>query len=281
MNQISYFTLDAANNYVSNAFIGSVGDPQFLEAHLSEHNQARFVMMNTTLSEGNRLSFYEQIGPVTFIERTFHLLPPNSLLGASIGDLNNDRLSDIVYVYRTGDTAAVELGVAFGDSSYSMKLRLVSKEFFFPEFSHAFLWLVDFDKDSKPDLLMHVGTPVDHLFVAKGRGDGLFYRPQRIASDLVIDERSSVQIVDVDGDKMADIVVGLKKPRRIILFRNQGECKFDNSRTLITEPGLSHYVVTDIDADGMNDLAMTLEKKGELKIVSGKRLQSRIKSFIR
>jgi hypothetical protein len=162
-----------------------------------------------------------------------------------------------------------------------MKLRLVSKEFFFPEFSHAFLWLVDFDNDSKPDLLMHVGTPVDHLFVAKGRGDGLFYRPQRIASDLVIDERSGVQIVDVDGDKMADIVVGLKKPKRIILFRNQGECKFDNSRTLITEPGLSHYVVTDIDADGMNDLAMTLEKKGELKIVSGKRLQSRIKSFMR
>jgi hypothetical protein len=281
LNQISYFTLDAANNSVSNAFIGSVGDPQFLQANLSEHNQAEFVTMNTTQSEGNRLSFYEQIGPVTFIERTFRLLPPNSLLGASIADLNNDHLSDIVYIYRIGDTSTVQLGVAFGDSSYAMKLRLVSKEFNFPKFTRAFIWLFDFDKDAIPDLLAHIGPPLDYLFVARGKGDGLFYRPQKIASNLDVDERSNLQIVDMDGDKVADIVVGIQRPKRIIWFRNQGECRFDNSLTLITEPGLSHFTVADINADGVNDLAMTLAKKGVLKIINGKRLIGRIRSPLR
>lgn len=280
-NQISYFSLDAANSSVSNAFIGSVGDAQVLEASMNYHNQAKFVTMNTTVSEGNRLSFYEQIGPITFIERTFHLLPPNSLLGASVSDLNNDRLSDIVYIYRTGDVSTVELGIAFGDSSYSMKLRLVSKEFNFPKITYAFIWLVDFDKDAIPDLLMQVGPPVDYLLVARGKGDGLFYNPQKIASDLAVEERSDVQIVDVDGDKIADIVVCLQNLKKVIWFRNQGECKFENGRTLITEPGLRHYVVTDIDADGTNDLAMTLEKKGVLKIVNGKQLPIRIRTSMR
>jgi hypothetical protein len=41
---------------------------------------------------------------------------------------------------------------------------------------------------------------------------------------------------------------------------------------LAVEPGLSHFVVADVDGDGVNDLAMTLSKKGILKIINGKRL---------
>jgi hypothetical protein len=280
-NQISYFTLDAANNSISNAFIGSGGDAQLLEATLNNHNQAKFITMNTTVPEGNRLSFYEQLGPTTFIERTFRLLHPNYLLGASVTDLNNDNLSDIVYVYRSGDTSAVELGVAFGDSSYSMKLRLVSKGFIFPKVTQVFIWLVDFDRDGVSDLLMQVGPPMNYMMTAKGKGDGLFYNPQKIAGDLAVEERSLVQIIDVDGDKLADIVIGLRKNKKVIWLHNQGECKFDGARTLMTEPGLSYYVVTDINADGINDLVMTLEKKGILKIINGKRLPVRIGTSMR
>ena len=39
---------------------------------------------------------------------------------------------------------------------------------------------------------------------------------------------------------------------------------------MVTESGFSHFVVADVDADGVNDLAMVLSKKGRLKIINGK-----------
>jgi hypothetical protein len=34
-------------------------------------------------------------------------------------------------------------------------------------------------------------------------------------------------------------------------------------------------VIADVDADGVNDLAMTLSKKGMLKIINGKKFSSK------
>jgi hypothetical protein len=274
-HQISYFIIDSASNSVSNALIGCEGDAQIVEAALNDHDQAKFVTWNTTISEGNSLSFYEQLGPTTFIERTFRLSPPNDLLGASVADLNSDVLPDIVYAYRAGDTSMVELGIAFGDSTYSMKRRIVSREFALPDVKQAFIYLFDLDRDSVMDLLMQAGPPVDYLMVANGKGDGLFYDPKIIASGFSIKERSDAQIVDVDGDGLTDVVVGSQKLGQIIWYRNRGECNFDAGRVLVTESGYSHYVIADVDADGVNDLAMTLSKKGILKIINGKRLPLR------
>jgi len=274
-HQISYFIIDSANNSVSNAFIGSEGDAQIVGTTLNDHGQAEFVTWNTTISEGNSLSFYEQLGSTTFIERTFRLSPPDDLLGVSVADLNSDRLPDIVYAYRTGDTSIVELGIAFGDSTYSMKRRIVSRELSLPDVKQIFIWLADFDADSVLDVLLQAGPPVDYLMVAKGKGDGLFYDPKIIASGFSMKDRSDAQIVDVDGDGLTDVVVGSQKLGQIIWYRNRGECNFDAGRVLVTESGFSHYVIADVDADGVNDLAMTLSKKGILKIINGKNLFSK------
>jgi hypothetical protein len=274
-HQISYFIIDSVNNSVSNAFIGCEGDAQIMEAALNDHGKANFVTWNTTISEGNSLSFYEQLGPTTFIERTFRLSPPDDLLGASVADLNSDGLPDIVYAYRAGGTSMVELGIAFGDSTYSMKRRIVSREFALPEVKQVFIWLADFDAGSVLDVLLQAGPPVDYLMVAKGKRDGLFYDPKIIASGISVTDRSEVQIVDVDGDGLTDVVVGSQKLGQIIWYRNRGECNFDAGRVLVTESGFSHYVIADVDADGVNDLAMTLSKKGILKIINGKNLFSK------
>ncbi len=270
--QISYFTLDAANNSVSHAFIGNEGNAQLIQATMNYQNRAEFVTFNTIMPEGSSLSFYEQLGSITFIERTFRLSPPDFLLGASVTDLNNDRFSDIVYAYRPGDTSMVELGVAFGDSSYSMKHRIVSREIALPEVKRVFINMVDFDRDSVLDLLMQAGPPVEYLLVAKGEGDGLFSDPKIIASGLPVEERSDIHIIDVDRDSLADIVIGSQRLGQVLWFRNRGECNFDSVRVLLTEPGLSHYVIADLDADGVDDVAMTLSKKGVLKIINGKQL---------
>jgi hypothetical protein len=274
-HQISYFTLDAVNNSVSNAFIGCEGDAQLISASTNQYHQSKFATFNTSSQEGNSLSFYEQLGLTTFIERTFRLPPPDYLLGASIADLNHDGFPGIIYVYRTGDTSMVELGVAFGDSAYSMKHRIVSREFALPEVKQVFIWLVDFDNNGILDLLMQAGDPVDYLLVAKGKGNGTFYDPKIITSGLPIEARTNLQIVDVDGDGFPDIVIGSQKLGRIDWFRNRGLCNFDPDQTLVTQQGLSHYAVADFDGDGIKDIAITVEKKGILKIINGNQLPFR------
>lgn len=276
MHQISYFTLDAANNSVSNAFIGCEGDAQLISASIGQNHRSEFVTLNTNSPEGNSLSFYEQLSSTTFIERTFRLPPPDYLLGASIADLNHDGFPDIVYMYRTGDNSMAELGVAFGDSTYSMKHRIVSRDFALPEVKQVFIWLVDFNNNGVFDFLMYAGDPVDYLLVAKGKGDGSFYDPKIITSGLSIEERSDLQIVDVDGDNLLDIVIGSQKLGRVEWFRNRGFCNFDTDQTLAIQPDFNHYAIADIDADGIKDLVMTLGKKGILKIINGKLLPFRI-----
>jgi hypothetical protein len=276
LQQISYFTLDANKNSITNTYVTAEGDVQFLLANLHQTGNAEFVTLNTTTtSEGSAISFFEQLGSTTFIERTFRLVPPDYLLGASVIDLNRDSLFDIVYTYRPGDTSQVELGVAFGDSSYSMKQRVISKDLALPNVKQTFLWFADFDKDSVLDLLMYAGSPVEYLCVARGQGEGLFYDPKIVGSGLSIRDRSDVQIVDVDGDTNYDVAVGLSHLDRVIWFRGLGDCNFVPEQQLVVEKGFSHYVVVDINADGLNDLAMTMGKRSVLKIINGKQLPFR------
>lgn len=275
--QISFFTLDIINNSITNAFITIEGDAQFLATNVNQAGQAEFVSLNTAaLSEGNSLSFFEQLGPTTFIERTFHLLSPDYLLGAAVTDLNHDNLPDIVYAYRSGDTSAVELGIAFGDSSYSMRRRVVSREFPFSNVKQILIWIADFDNDSILDLFAYAEAPAGYFLIAKGKGEGIFYDPKIVGSGLSIQDRCDVQIVDVDGDGYPDIVVRSKRPAHIGWFRNIGNCNFASEQLLISDEGLNHFVVADVNGDGINDLAVTFGKKGVLKIINGKRLSFRL-----
>ena len=141
----------------------------------------------------------------------------------------------------------------------------------------VFIWLVDFDNNGVLDFLMQAGDPVDYLLIAKGKGNGLFYDPKIITSGLPIEERSNLQIVDVDGDGFPDIVIGSQKLGRVVWFRNRGACNFDPDQTLAAQQDLSRYAIADFDGDGIKDLAMTLGKNGILKIINGKQLPFRVK----
>jgi hypothetical protein len=271
-NQISFLTIDTASNSVSNAFIGSEGDARIVETTSRTNNRAEFVSLNSTALEGRSLSFYEQLGPPTFIERTFRLSPPDELLGAAIGDVNSDSLLDVIYAYRVGDTSTVELSIAFGDSSYSMKRRIVSRELELPGVQQLSFWLSDFNKDGTMDLLIHAGPPFNYLVIARGKGEGFYEDPKIITNGLPAIEQSDIQLIDIDGDGLTDIVVGSRLLSRVSWLRNEGECVFGIEKTLYIEDGMTHYAIADIDADGMNDLAVTLSKKSVLKIISGKQL---------
>lgn len=271
-NQISFFTIDTTNSSVTNAFIGCEGDSRVIETKLTNSNPAKFITLNTITSEGRSLSFYDQLGPSTFIERTFRLSSPNELLSATVGDVNNDSLLDIIYAYRNADSAQVALGVSFGDSIYSMKRRIVSRELELQDVKQIMLWLSDFNNDGFCDILFYAGSPSNCLMVARGRGDGYFDDPQIAAKALQLFEPSDIQLVDLDRDGFTDIVVGTSHGGRVSWLKNNNDCMFAPERILYIEPQLRSYVIADIDADGKFDLAMTLSKQGVLKIINGKQL---------
>jgi hypothetical protein len=277
-NQISYLVIDSANNSVSNAFIGTEGDAQVVDAALNERHQAEFATWNRKGSEGNSLSFYEQIGLTTFIERSFHLSSPDNLLGASVADLNGDGIRDIVYVYQADGNSKAGLGIAFGDSTYSMKQRIISRELSLTTSKQVYIWLADFDRDNFLDMLIQTGSPDGYFAIAIGKGDGYFNDPVYIADSLSISDRSEVQIVDVDGDGLLDIAVGSQRFGCVYWLRNKNNCNFSRKEVLFVEKGLGRFVIADIDADGIKDLAMTLTRKGFMKIINGKHLIPQIKT---
>lgn len=273
--QISYFTFDANNNSISNAFIGCEGDAQLLIAPENSRHASEFVTLNSTNNGENSLSFYEQLVSNTFIERTFRLAAPDVLLGATVSDINNDQYQDILYIYRTGDTSNVELGIAYGDSSYSMKHRAISREFFLPNVSQIFLFLENFDSDSLKDILIQAGSPVEYIMIAQGKGEEIFLDPKIVASGIPMKDRSDLQIVDIDNDGMNDIILASQLEKQIIWFQNKGGYNFIRQDPLFSGSDFSHYIVGDFNGDKIGDLAMTFPRKGIIKIVNGKQFSFR------
>ncbi len=276
-NQLSFLSIDTADNSISNAFIGCAGSSEALSASIKENYLAEFITFNESITEGNSISFFDQINAFTFLERTFRLPSSNSLLGASVIDLNSDKFPDIVYAYRYGDTSVVELGVAFGDSNFVMKNRIVSKDLALPNVNKIFMFSHDFNKDGIMDLLIQADAPATILMITWGISEGQYSDPKIISSGIIVEERSNIKIVDVDKDGLTDIVIGSQKNKQIIWFRNIDNFMFDNQHVLASHVDFSHYAIADIDCDNINDLVLTFSNKGIVKIIDGNKLSYKVR----
>lgn len=276
-NLLSFLTFDSANTEITNAYIGAEGDTELLEASIDRIGKSRFITINQDTSSTNSLSIYEQIQPNTFIEHTFRISQPSTLIGASIADLNNDKYPDIIYLFRSGLSPKVELAIAFGDSSYTMRLRLISKEFEFPNITSAYIWLADFNKDKIQDLLLYAGKPINSLFIAKGKGNGLFYEAKEILK-LNLKQRSDIKIIDVNQDNLNDIVYRNYKLGSVSWLRNDNNFDFAKPHIIKYVSGYANYTISDLDGDGLKDLTIILTNEGILKIFSGKILNINIEN---
>ena len=264
------FVSIASNGSLNEAIIPSEGKPEFLSVKnkaLKNDNVIALNMQSPTTAAS--LSFYERLEPSEFIERTFRLSSPAVLLGAAVDDLNRDSLPDIVYAYRSTDTAAVELGVALGDSALSMLHRIVLLNFRPPETGKIDLWLAHFSRPDTLDLLFYAGAPFYQLWCARGKGDSVFTDPVLIVPHLILSDRSQLKIIDVDQDGRNDIVVLSEAEHAVVWFRAVGDCAFDGGTKLSDSYRDGHFAIGDVDGDGINDLVLTSPHGGFVKIVNG------------
>ncbi len=267
--KLAYISI-AFNGSLNEAVIPSEGKPEFLSVKnksLKNDNVISLNMQSPAIAAS--LSFYERLEPSEFIERTFRLSSPAVLLGAAVDDLNRDSIPDIVYAYRSTDTAAVELGVALGDSALSMLHRSVVLDFHLPETNTIDLWLAHLSRSDTLDLLYYAGAPFYQLWCARGKGDSVFTDPVLIVPHLILSERSQLKIIDVDQDGRGDIVVLSEEDHAVVWFRAVGDRAFDNGTKLSDSYRDGHFAIGDIDGDGINDLVLTSPHGGFVKIVNG------------
>ncbi|MFZ1979151.1 MAG: VCBS repeat-containing protein, partial [Bacteroidota bacterium] len=260
----------AANGALNEAVIPSEGRPEFLSVKnkaLKNDNVIALNMQSSTIAAS--LSFYERLEPSEFIERTFRLSSPAVLLGAAVDDLNRDSIPDIVYAYRSADTAAVELGIALGDSALTMVHRIFMLDFHLPETDTIDLWLTHLSRRDTLDLLFYSGAPFYQLWCARGKGDSVFADPVLIVPHLILSDRSQLKIIDVDQDGRNDIVVLSEADHAVVWFRATGDCTFDSGTKLSDSYRDGHFAIGDIDGDGINDLVLTSPHDGFVKIVNG------------
>lgn len=271
-NLVSFFTIDDKDNSTLNAVIPTTGQAEFISWSKSGQELVDFFCYNAvTTTENPSLTLFQQLGTRRFIERNFRLTIPNTLLGAAVADLNNDGFSDVAYIYRN-TVGKYELAVSLGDSSLSFRQKKFSYELPEKDIQRSFFWTADFDNDGALDLLFSFSKHDRMVRLAKGKGTGEFNAPDTIATDVYVEDRSHMQILDLDGDGLLDIVVNDVEKGSIGWLKGKGNRTFEAFHSLVPAPQVSYFAFGDLNGDGIADLAVTLPEKGTLKIYDGKML---------
>ena len=268
---ISYLSLRKDNFSTVNALIPEVGDLELLYATTKEDGSAEFFCYN--IASDTRLPslvYYQQLGAQTFIERTFRLSIPDLLLGAGAGDVNRDGIVDIAYAYRNNETNRNELVLSLGDSSQSYRNR--HQILPLPEGTprRSYMWLQDFGRNDTLDLLLVFPQTLKQMLLAKGSTARKFEIEKRFPEEIVLSDRSQLQIIDLNTDGVVDLVMHNGSKNQIGWYRGMAGGGFSEWIPLLTAPDASHFAFGDLNNDNVVDLAVTFSANGLVKIYDGR-----------
>ena len=269
-DSVSTFNYSFRDNSYSNAMIPTDGLPEVLFGGGMNRETIEFGTMNSPSNGDRSLSFYQRLGPTTFLEKNFRLSSPAKLLGSVVDDVNHDSLLDIIYAYKANDSSAVEIGVAFGDSDFTMKRRVASLDLGLPETQHASMWAGSMRRGDTLDLLISFGQPSNELVALRGRGDGSFGDPSILSTGVLLGDRTQLEIVDADGDGRPDVVLNSSMTGCLSWIRNSGDGRFEAERVLLHDSGENHFAIADVNRDGVRDLIVSVAHEGALKIFTGR-----------
>ena len=270
---ISFLSIHRNDFSTVNAFIPEVGELELLFANTGEQGLAEFFCFNlASAARSPSLIFYQQLEQQTFIERTFRLSIPDVLLGAAAGDVNEDGIVDIAFAYRNDALNRNELVLSLGDSSLSYKSRyqVLPLPEGTPRKSH--LWLQDFDRNDTLDLLLVFPQTLKQMMLARGMAGRKFQITQRFSEEVVLADRSQLQIVDLNRDGILDLAIHNSSNNTIGWYPGQKGGNFGGWVSLLRKAGVSSYAFGDLNGDGVSDLAVTLNAEGILTFYDGRLL---------
>jgi hypothetical protein len=227
--------------------------------------------------DGNSaVSSYLYWGGKKFSASQKALLPGDAASGATIADLNNDGLPDIVIANSLNGTKAELRSFIYWNSpqGYSPKKRTD-----LPTVDAIAVTAGDLDKDGYPDLVFASGgysyqfnreggdytflRPYSEIYWGSDKG----YSPQNV-SHLSTFEATDVKIADLNKDGYPDILFAMRghhgENDGIFIYWGSKDGRFSElNRTFLPGLGTSAVEVADLDKDGFPEVLLANDgKKG-------------------
>lgn len=171
-------------------------------------------------------------------------------VSAAVADINGDGVPDLVVANQGSNDVSVLLGK--GDGTLRPPVNFAAGV------SPTGVVVTDINGDGRPDIAVLVsGDPLNSIpgavSMLLGNGDGTFQSP--IVLTLILDQQPFT-LVDVNGDKKADLIVNVTDssgdPIAASVSLGKGDGTFQNTNTVPNIQGVA--LVSDLDKDGRPDL---------------------------
>lgn len=116
----------------------------------------------------------------------------------------------------------------------------------------------DIDGDGRPDIVMSVSEKAGKISWFKNPGDGASHWEEHVVDEGPVDSAHALQLVDMDGDNLLDIVTSEFRGGGRLLVYHQKDQRRSWGRQVVGIPFLHNVVVGDLDGDGDQDIAGTI-----------------------
>jgi hypothetical protein len=267
--QVSVMSVDFREGTATNATIETERASEFLYWDGERSSLTNFFSFSSpTGSAGGLLTYFREIESNQFLERSFRLAPTSTLLAAGVGLVNGDRIPDVVFVSRSTTSGKTELAVSLGDSSFSFRQKTSINEVVEKNPGVNFVWISPAAKDGKADIVLFRGAARAVLERFVQSKENVFSKPDTIAVDLKIQDRSHLRWIDFDGDGTLDLLIRDAARGTIGWLRGLGN-SFAAYRTLCSVPVRAFFDAGELTGDAVKDLAVVLTEQGVLRVYNG------------
>lgn len=116
----------------------------------------------------------------------------------------------------------------------------------------------DIDGDGRPDIVVSVSEKAGKISWFKNPGERESYWEEHVVDEGPVDSAHALELVDMDGDDLLDIVTSEFRGGGRLLIYHQKDQRRLWARQVLGVPFLHNVVVGDLDGDGDKDIAGTI-----------------------
>ena len=266
---ISANDLAMSDHSVESTELPVPGIPEWAEERTAINSSRSLSSINQTTSGAMSISVFEPIRTETYLERGLSLSPPATLLGATFEDIDRDSVADLIMVFKPDDTTNISIGIAYGDSLFSMRRRTHFQEFPLTSAQRAYVWTADLNADSVLDIVVVFPRSAQTIYTLLGGEDTSFALPMAVDTAIRIESRSRFRVADVDGDGYPDLLAHVARRGGVGWWRNDGAGSWSVWKTLVRVRDVGGIDVADLNGDGHPDLILTRPEWGVVAIYDG------------